>query len=138
MRDKNKRAYAESLRIYIERNSVVSTPKSSHTGNITASSLTYIENNNESIPKDDNGLRLMNERLRKTTLEANKSQSLYIISVRHTSLGLVQRLFDRGSLAVDVYNWVGSLCPYPKYFELRDCPNKVADSKERVKACKDV
>ena len=80
----------------------------------------------------------MNERLRKTPLEVNKSQSLYIISVRHTSLGLVQRLFGRGSLTVDAYNWVGSLCPYPKYFELRDCPNKVADSKERVEACKDV
>lgn len=138
MRDKNKRAYAESLRIDMKRDSVVSTPKSSHTGNITTSNLTYIENNNESIPNDDNGLRLMNERLRKAPLEPDKSQGLYIISVRHTSLGLVQRLFDRESLTVDVYKWVGSLCPYPKYFELRGCPNKVADSKEKVEACEDV
>ena len=39
---------------------------------------------------------------------------------------------------VDVYNWIGLLCPNPKYFELRDRPSKVVDSKEKVKACKDV
>ena len=39
---------------------------------------------------------------------------------------------------VDAYNWVGSLCPNPKYFEFSDCPNKVVDSKEKVEACKDV
>ena len=39
---------------------------------------------------------------------------------------------------VDVYNGVGSLCPNPKYFELRDRPNNIVDSKEKVEACKDV
>ena len=39
---------------------------------------------------------------------------------------------------VDVYNWIGLLCPNPKYFELRDRLSKVVDSKEKVKACKDV
>ena len=80
----------------------------------------------------------MNERLRKPPLEPDISQGLCVISVRHTSLGLVRRLFDRESLIVDVYNWVGSLCPNPKYFELRARPNKVVDSKEKVEACKDV
>ena len=32
---------------------------------------------------------------------------------------------------VDAYNWVGLLCPNPKYFEFSDCPNKVVDSKEK-------
>ena len=104
LRDENGRAYAESLRIDMERESVVSTPESSHTENITASNLTYIGNSNESIPKDDDGLRLMNERLRKTPLEPDISQDSCIISVRHTSLGLDRRLFDRESLLVDVYN----------------------------------
>ena len=45
---------------------------------------------------------------------------------------------DRESLMVDVYNWVGSLCLSPKYFEHRDCPNKIVDSKEKVEACKHV
>ena len=47
----------------MEKDSVVSTPKSSHTQYITAANLTYIENSWEGIPKDDDGLRLINERL---------------------------------------------------------------------------
>ena len=74
----------------MERDSVVSTPKSSSTENITASNVTYIENSNEGIPKDDDGLRLMNQRLRKTSLEPDISQGPCVISVRHTSLGLVR------------------------------------------------
>ena len=139
LRDENEKAYAESLRIDMEKDTVVSTPKSSHTENITAANLTYIENSWESIPKDDDGLRLMNERLRrKTPLEPDISQGPCVISVRHTSFGLVRRLFDKESLMVDVYNWVGSLCQNPKYFELRDRPNKVVDSKKKVEACNDI
>ena len=37
MRDEKKRAYAESLKKDMERGSVVSNPKSSHTENVTAS-----------------------------------------------------------------------------------------------------
>ena len=103
-----------------------------------ASNPTFIENSNGSIPKDDRGLRLMNERLRKTPPEPDISQGSCIISLRHTSLGLVRGRFDRESYMVDVYNWVGSLYPNPKYFELRDRPSKVVDSKEKVEACKDV
>lgn len=92
MRDENKRAYTESLRKDMKRGSVVSNPKSSHTENITASNLTYIENSNKSISKDDDGLRFINERLRKTTIEPDISEGPCIISVRHISLGLVRKL----------------------------------------------
>ena len=80
----------------------------------------------------------MNERLRKTPLESDISQGPSVISVRHTSLDVVRRLFDRESLMVNVYNWTGSLCLYPQYFGLRNRPNKVVDSKEKVEACQDV
>lgn len=92
LRDEKKRAYAESLKKDMERGSVVSNPKSSHTENVTASNLTYIENSNKSISKDDDGLRFINERLRKTTIEPDISEGPCIISVRHISLGLVRKL----------------------------------------------
>ena len=63
LRDENKKSYEELLRRDMEKDSVVSTPKSSHTQYITAANLTYIENSWEGIPKDDDGLRLINERL---------------------------------------------------------------------------
>ena len=81
----------------------------------------------------------MNERLRKENASGTgyKSGSMCNFS-KAFQLGLVRRLFDRESLMVDVYNWAGSLCPNPKYFELRDHSNKVVDSNEKVEACKDV
>ena len=61
-----------------------------------------------------------------------------MISVRHVSRGLIHRLFERESLMMDVYNWVGSLSPEPKYFELRNLPNYVVSKTETVEHCKDV
>ena len=86
LRDENEKAYAESLRIDMEKDTVVSTPKSSHTENIAAANLTYVENSWESIPEGDDGLKLMNERLRKTPLEMNICQGPCVISVRYISL----------------------------------------------------
>ena len=60
------------------------------------------------------------------------------MSVRHVSLGLIRHLFDRESLMIDVYNWVGSLSPKPKYFELRNLPDYVVSKIETAEHCKDV
>ena len=60
------------------------------------------------------------------------------MSVRHLSFGLIRRLFDRESLMINVYNWVGSLSPKPKYFELRNLPNYVVSKTETAEHCKDV
>ena len=61
-----------------------------------------------------------------------------MISVRHVSRGLIHRLFERESLMMDVYNWVGSLSPKPKYFELRNLPSYAVSKTETVEHCKDV
>ena len=87
------KSLCRSLKKDMERGSVVSNTKSSHTENVTASNLTYIENINKSISKDDDSLRLINGRLWKTPLEPDISQDPCVISVRHISLGLFRQLW---------------------------------------------
>lgn len=107
LRDEKKRAYAESLKKDMERGSVVSNPKSSHTENVTASNLTYIENSNKSISKDDDGLRLINGRLWETPLEPDIGQDPCVISVRHISLGFFRQLwYHFSNMPKIVYNHV--------------------------------
>ena len=61
-----------------------------------------------------------------------------MISLRHVSRSLIHRLFERESLIINVYNWVGSLSPKPKYFKLRNLLNYVVSKTETVEHCKDV
>ena len=61
-----------------------------------------------------------------------------MISLRHVSRVLIRRVFERESLMMDVYNWVDSSSPKPKYFELRNLPNYVVPNTETVEHCKDV
>ena len=92
----------------------------------------------EDAEEEQECIELVNKRNEKTPKEPDISQGTYVISVRHVSRGLIRRLFERESLMMDVYNWVGSLSPEPKYFELRNLPNYVVSKTETVEHCKDV
>lgn len=96
-------------------------------------SITY-----EDAEEEQECIELMNKRKEKTPEEPDVSQEPCVISVRHVSRGLIRCLFDRESLMIDVYNWVGSLSSKPKYFEIRKLPNYVVSKRETVEHCKDV
>ena len=41
-----------------------------------------------------------------------------MVSVRHTTLGVVSRRFSRSCQISSLYDWIGSLCRYPAHFNL--------------------
>ena len=123
---KMKSHYEESLRIDMEReraareSEVISNASGENVSSNSLGPITY-----KNAGEEQECIELMNKRKEKTPKEPDKSQGPCVISVRHVSFGLIRRLFDRESLMIDVYNWVGSLSPKPKYFELRNLPNYV-------------
>ena len=123
---KMKSHYEESLRIDMEReraareSEVISNASGENVSSNSLGPITY-----KNAGEEQECIELMNKRKEKTPKESDKSQGPCVISVRHVSFGLIRRLFDRESLMIDVYNWVGSLSPKPKYFELRNLPNYV-------------
>ena len=46
-----------------------------------------------------------------------------VVSVWHQDLGLVRRLLNSEMKIKHVYDWIGSLATYPKYFHLVDFQN---------------
>ena len=131
LREENERVYEESVRTDIERGRAAreSEGDSNTSGeNVSSNSLGPITY--EDAEEGQECIELMNKRKKKTPKEPDIYQGPCVISVRHVSRGLIRRLFERESLMIGVYNWVDSLSPKPKYFELRNLQN-YAVSKNR-------
>lgn len=65
-------------------------------------------------------LSLMQSRKQRVPLEPSLHEPHVTISVRHIELGNKVRLFKDDCLFTAVYDWIGSICTDPEFFELKD------------------
>ena len=56
------------------------------------------------------------------------------VIVRHTSLGPKGRLFNVSSTFQQVYDWIGSLSPHPKYYQILSYDGKVMEPNAPVES----
>ena len=54
----------------------------------------------------------------RVTMEPDLTEDSVVVCIKHISLGRIQRLFACTDRAQAVYDWIGSLCHEPLYFEL--------------------
>ena len=50
--------------------------------------------------------------------ELSASEEKFMVSVRHPTLGILQRSFTQQATVSALYDWVGLLNDYPIYFKL--------------------
>ena len=60
-------------------------------------------------------------RLAKVVYEPDMNEPHVTVSVRHVTLGVKTRRFPLSCLISSIYDWVGSLSPYPAHFTLSSC-----------------
>ena len=85
-------------------------------------------------PKDETEAEQLHlSRQSRVVAEANiMTEPCTLVSIRHTTLGRLARLFNINYTMNLVYDWVGSLARYPRYFELIDIPGKVIHPSEKI------
>ena len=110
LKEENERAYEESVRTDMERERAARESEGENVNSNSLSPITY-----EDAEEKQECIELMNKRKEKTPKEPDISQGPCVISVRHVSRGNTCCLFERESLMMDIYNWVGSLNPKTKY-----------------------
>ena len=60
-------------------------------------------------------------RLAKVVHEPDMDEPHVMVSVSHVTLGVRTRRFPFSCLICSIYDWVGSLSPYPAYFTISSC-----------------
>ena len=106
-------AYQESLKAD-ELKTVTSKEENHNTINFDPD-LDVIEKSNIN---NEEATRIRNARCKRVFPELSASEEKFMVSVRHPTLGKLQRLFTQQATVSALYDWVGSLNDYPIYFKL--------------------
>ena len=106
-------AYQESLKAD-ELKTVTSKEENHNTINFEPD-LDVIEKSNIN---NEEATRIRSARCKRVLPEPSASEEKFMVSVRHPTLGILQRSFTQQATVNALYDWVGSLNDYPIYFKL--------------------
>ena len=67
---------------------------------------------------NEEATRIRNARCKRVFPELSASEETFMVSVRHPTLGILQRSFTQQATVSALYDWVGLLNDYPIYFKL--------------------
>ena len=99
----------------------------------------YKQNKSEQISNNrENAAVLMEQRKSRLIPEPDLVEDHVVVSVRHTTRGIVRRLFLAEHTMNVVYDWIGSLQELPMYFNLINFKGEILKPFESVRDVKSV
>ena len=99
----------------------------------------YKQNKSEQISNNrENAAVLMEQRKSRLIPEPDLVEDHVVVSVRHTTRGIVRRLFLAEHTMNVVYDWIGSLQELPMYFNLINFKGEILKLFESVRDVKSI